>query len=261
MKNGTLYAKRIKKFTTQLTQRFGPPHVSEELTDPVRQLVISLFSCDSPELSARKAADALEKAMVDINEVRVSTNAEIARIIDPYVTNGRQCAERLRKTLNAIFRREHDITLKHLLKTGRREAKHYLEELDGLEAGPVASVLLWSLGGHGIPIYRPVLELLRSADLVDPTATLQEVQAFLERNINAADARSFCLLMAQYVQEESTSTPSKAAKPKTSAKGKSTRTAKTAKKAVASKKATNAKKTGNSTTKSKTASKKRTTSK
>jgi hypothetical protein len=38
-------------------------------------------------------------------------------------------------------------------------------------------------------------EALRQAELVEPTATMEEVRAFLERNVAASDAKEFCLMM------------------------------------------------------------------
>jgi hypothetical protein len=42
-------------------------------------------------------------------------------------------------------------------------------------------------------VWNQVLGALREADLVHPTATRAEIQAFLERNVSASDARAFSL--------------------------------------------------------------------
>ncbi len=202
MKNGTLYSKRVRKVFAKLKKELGEPE-SPVPTDPVEQLIIGLLSVDAPVSRAVRAAKMLEEAMVDINEVRVSTAAEISVIIGPYVSNSMLRADSIRRALNAIYRKEHAITLDHLHKVGRREAKQYLDDLDGVDASAAASVVLWSLGGHAIPVDQRMHGTLRKEELVEPSATADEVQAFLERNINASDAKAFCLLMQNFVGSKS----------------------------------------------------------
>ena len=72
--------------------------------------------------------------------------------------------------------------------------------------------MLWSFGGHAIPVSDPLLASLRAADLIHPTATRAEVQAFLERNINAAQAKEFCLVMRSFAVPKRAAS-SKSAKP------------------------------------------------
>ncbi len=95
---------------------------------------------------------------------------------------------------------------------GRRDAKHFLEKLDGVDEFATAAVLLWSLGGHAIPVDDRLLEALRQADLVHPEATRAEVQAFLERNISAAEAKRFCLAMRTFAASGAGKSSAKAAK-------------------------------------------------
>lgn len=201
MKNGTLYAKRIKKLFTRLKSLYGKPDLPEP-TDPIQQLIIGLLAADVPESKAVRAARLLQETMVDVNDLRVSTPAEVAAVIGQQIPNSTARAAAIRDALNAVFRRENAVSLAHLPKAGRREAKQYLEQLDGVDSFAVASVLLWSLGGHAIPVDRRMYEVLRKEDLVEPSASIAEVQAFLERNVAAADARLFCLLMQKYVSSK-----------------------------------------------------------
>ena len=74
--------------------------------------------------------------------------------------------------------------------------------------------MLWSFGGHAIPVSDTFLQALREAELAHPHATRAEVQAFLERNINAAQAKEFCLVMRSFkAAKGATTTSSKPAKP------------------------------------------------
>lgn len=198
MRNGTLYAKRVKRVFQNLRRQYGSAKVPEP-SDPVEQLVIALLAYEVPVSRAVRAATALLEAMVDYNEVRVSTTAEIANVIRSFVPDGFKCADAIRRALGAVFKKEHAISLKSLHKIGRREAKRYLEELDGVDSSAAASVLLWSLGAHAIPVGVCLYQTMQEEKLVHPSASIEEVQAFLERNITADDAREFCLLMQRWV--------------------------------------------------------------
>lgn len=194
MKKGTLYAKRVKRRFGQLKQQCGKPDIPEP-TSPVEQVILGILSSSASDSKALRAARALRETMVDLNEIRVSTDREVAAVIGLYLNNALTRASALRRALNAIFRKEHAVNLDRLHSLGRREARQYLEDLDGVDACAAASVMLWSLGGHAIPVDQRLFDAMRKEDLVAPSATVAEVQAFLERNINANDAKVFCLLM------------------------------------------------------------------
>ncbi|MCP4250609.1 MAG: hypothetical protein GY778_26500 [bacterium] len=208
MKNGTLYAKRVKRVYKQLQTRDGPS-VSEEPSPPVEQLVRALLGWESTPAVADQAFRALFEKMVDFNEVRVATVPEIDIVIRDLVPNSSQCARSISRSLNSIYRREHRVNLDELRDKGRREARHYLESLNGISPFASASVLLWSLGAHAIPVRQGLLEALRSNDLIDPDAGPSEVQGFLERNIAAAEAKRFCLTMEKLVDQKPKAAASK----------------------------------------------------
>ncbi len=252
MKNGTLYAKRIRKLFSQLRKEHGPVEVPADQTNPIEELVVGVLSTESTRSRAIHALKALLGVMVDINEIRVSTPREIAEVIKSYVARSRESSERVLGVLESVYRKEHGVTLDRLHQLGRREAKQYLESIVSINPNSVASVMQWSLGAHAIPLTIPVFEALRADDLVEPTADISQVQSFLERNIAAGDAREFCELMEKYVaKQRSRSSGNSSGKKKTTA-GKSSR-----KKAKASK--TKASKSESSSRKSPAKKKKRAT--
>lgn len=235
MKNGTVYGKRVRRLYGQLKRRFGSPDIPEA-TDPVEQMIFARLAAAGGESRAKRSVNCLREVMVDINEVRVSTSMELAAAIRAYIPNSLGCAGLIRRALNDVFRRQHAMTLDVLSALGRREARQYLESLDGVDGYVAASVMLWSLGGHAIPVDSRMFESLRQEDLIDPSATIAEVQAFLERNISASNAKTFCLLMNRHIASKpvrGTAGASKKAARRTAKKG--TRTAsRTAKEAAGS---------------------------
>ena len=223
MKDGTLYAPRLKKAYAKLRQSVAEPTIPRA-DDPIRRLAIAILGVECGDHEANRAVDRLLTVMVDWNEVRVSSAEQVGRALGDRIPQGLERAQRLIDALQAIYEREHRVSLDRLRSIGRREARDYLEALEGVDDYVAASVMLWSFGGHAIPVNDTFLQALREAELAHPHATRAEVQAFLERNINAAQAKEFCLVMRSF------------AGPKRSA-ATSAKTAKTARKKGAAKKA------------------------
>lgn len=218
MKQGSIYATRIKKaFTKERSQ--AADHEVPEPDDPVRRMCIGILGAHMGEDAARAAIDKLLKRMIDWNEVRVSHANEIQEAMGGSDSAMGEACHRLRNALQDLYQRENRVALDRLAGMGRREARQYLEGVKGVDGYAVASVVLWSLGGHAIPVDDRLLAALRSANLVHAEATRDEVQAFLERNISATDAKEFCLVMRKF-------SPAKAS----AEKGKSARSTKGAKK-------------------------------
>jgi endonuclease III len=205
MKNGTVYAGKLKKFYTRLRQSRPKPTVPEP-DDPLRRLALAILGVVHGETRASKAMERLFTALVDWNEVRVSSPAEIAAIVADDLPDALPQCQNLVSALRSIYRLENRPALDRLRAMGRREAKQYLESLEGVDAHAVASVFLWSLGGHAIPVNDAALRALREAGTVEPDADRATVQAFLERHVNAADAREFCMLLTGFAGEGQRST-------------------------------------------------------
>ncbi len=197
MKQGTLYAGRVKKAYAKISQQMPIPETPEP-TDPLHQLAVATFAVASGEKQAAKAVDALLAIMAGWNEVRVSRPSEISKAIGNTIPDRIESCQRLMGMLESVYERENELSLKRLKQLGRREARQYLDSLEGVDEYGVASVALWSLGGHGIPIDDSLLKELKSAALVHPDATRGEVQAFLERHVSAADAKAFTIMMREF---------------------------------------------------------------
>lgn len=194
MKNGTMYAARLRKVYTRLRESVPTRNIPEP-GDPVRCLAVAILGENCTDDDAERAIERAFSTMVDWNEMRVSSAVELNKATGNTIPQGTQRCQRLAEALQAIFDRENRLSLDKLKGVGRRDARHYLEELNGVDEYVVASVVLWSLGGHAIPVNDRLLEALRAAELVHPAADRAEVQAFLERNISATDAKEFCLVM------------------------------------------------------------------
>lgn len=197
MRNGTLYGARLGK-AYAIQKHAAPKPRTPEPDDPLRRLAIGVLGVVCGDDVAERAVDRALTTLVDWNDVRVSSAFELNQALGNTIPQGiRQC-DRLIAALQAVFDLENKLSLERLRSVGRREARHYLEQLKGVDEYAAASVLLWSLGAHAIPVGDRLLSALRDADLVHPTATRAEVQAFLERHVSAAEAQEFCLIMRSF---------------------------------------------------------------
>lgn len=194
MKNGTLYAGRVKKAYARLRHGHLKPEIPES-DDPLRRLAIGILGVGCSDAEAQRAINRALTTLVDWNEIRVSDGFELNKATGNMIPQGVHRCQQLIAALQSVFHHENRLSLDRLRSMGRREARHYLEQLDGVGEYSVASVLLWSLAGHAIPVNDRLLAALRDADLVNPSASRGEVQGFLERHISAAEAKRFCIIM------------------------------------------------------------------
>ncbi|MGB2984467.1 MAG: hypothetical protein WBE26_01180 [Phycisphaerae bacterium] len=197
MKNGTIYAERVIKAYAKLRQSVPTPRIPEP-DNPLHRLGIAVLGVGCSDAEAGYAIDRALTTLVDWNEMRVSSSIELNKATGNTIPCGVQRCQELIDALQAIYDRENRLSLDQLKSLGRREARHYLEQLSGVHEYAVASVILWSLGGHAIPVNDRLLKALRGADLVHPSADRAEVQAFMERHVSASDAKEFCIVMRSF---------------------------------------------------------------
>ena len=197
MKEGTRYAERLRKAYARIRPSVSVPTMPDPL-DPIRCLATAVLGGECGDPATERWIDRIFTVMVDWNEVRVSNPLQVAEALVDTSPEVVQRCQRLVSALRAVFNREHKLSLDRIRTLGRREARQYLESLDGVDGFAVASVVLWCFGGHAIPVSDRLLEALRKGELVNPAADRDEVQAFLERNVPAAQAGEFSLVMRSY---------------------------------------------------------------
>jgi endonuclease III len=193
MKGATQCARRVRQVFKTLRAKLGKVN-KPQAGDPVSQLILGIFSRDAQEAKAREVLDTLRAMVVDYNELRVIPHSEIAAAVGDYPDVRTKC-EDMSRALNRIFALEHSVNLDHLAKMSKTEANRYLDSLPGLEGYSRARIRLLGLGLHAIPLDAAMWQYVRTQGLVDPKCTLDEAQAFLERQIDDEDAFEFVALL------------------------------------------------------------------
>jgi hypothetical protein len=167
--------------------------------DPlVYQLVYSMLLWEGSHDLAARCLEAVRAEVVDFNELRVCSVGEVCAMLPRDCPNRTERVDRLLTALNAVFLREHGLTLSHLGALPKREARQYLDAVPGLPQFAAARVLLVSLGGHAFPADSRIARVLAEAGVIDAAdAQNPDLGSRLERAVRAADApRVYALLEA-----------------------------------------------------------------
>lgn len=184
MKNATESAKKLKSLLAGIKPE---PTGETAPREPLEQLVYAFLLYDTTRRQADQAYPRLMKAVVDINDLRVSDPADIVLAIGERYSRAVERATAIKYALHSIYLKEHDCTLEHLKEQSKRDARQYLEQLDAISPFVVASVMLFGLGGHAVAVDEQLARYLKRDEIVDEQATLPEVQSFLEHHIKAAE--------------------------------------------------------------------------
>jgi endonuclease III len=201
MRGATESAKKVKKAFTALKNSLGKIPRSTP-TDPITQLLLGIFSRNLPEAKAKEIVDQLRSMVVDYNELRVIPVGELAEAIELRTPDLWRKCEDVSRALNVIFAIEHAVSLDRVKTLPRKDAKAYLDRIPGLEAYTRARIRLLGFEWHAIPLDEAMWAWCIREELVDPKATLEEAQAFLERQIDEADAPDFVALVRKQAWAE-----------------------------------------------------------
>ena len=191
MKNATKHAESLKSLQKRLAKEHKPsPPVKQE---SLKALVRGAMSYDVSDSRADEALKHIDKEFVDLNELRVATDLEIAEFLGVRYPDIERRVEIMTRTLNAIFEKEHTLNLDRLATISKRDARQFLRELAPDVAHPFveAYVMLYAFEGHAIPVDNEILALLAEEDVVDDKATLLDAQKFLEHHVKAEECHDF----------------------------------------------------------------------
>lgn len=187
MKNATAYARKLIAWLRKI-RKLAASSVAPTPGDPLEKLIVAYLTWQCGRRQAEAGYQKLMRTMVDHNDLRVTDPRHVAAVLGDRHPRALERSQRLIRALHSIYHKEHQVSLDRLAAMPRRDARAYLDGLDGMMPFVSASVMLLGLGGHGVPVDEVLLGVLRQAGLVDPKATLSEVQAFLENQIKADDA-------------------------------------------------------------------------
>jgi endonuclease III len=199
VKNATEHAKQLKSLLATVRKQVDLPEPFE--MEPLSQLIFASLCADATTDQADAAYSALIEAMVDLNELRVTDPVDLVAIIGRGYPLAEFRIHHLSRVLHAVYQREHGMDMSSVKSMAKREARAYLEELDGITPFVAASVMLLSLGGHAIPVDRQLHARLEKDGVVEDGSELADVQSFLEHHVRADDGPEAYHLLRAYVEQ------------------------------------------------------------
>lgn len=161
----------------------------ESMTDAVcQELVFAYLVWEAGEKRARAVAAKLCETFVDLNEMRVCLPSELAAFFGQTYPRAAERAERMRASLNDIYDRQHAVTLVALVSMNKREARAYLESIEGIPPYVAARTLLLGLGGHAFPLDERLARVLMNENALADAGDLSAASAWLERQVRSGEA-------------------------------------------------------------------------
>jgi hypothetical protein len=185
----------VKRVTGDAIQAGHEPSIrfsagpDDPMTDPIcDELIWSFLVWEAGEKRAAALAAKLCESFVDFNEFRVCLTGELVSFFGQTYPKAAERADRMRTALNDIFRREHEVSLKSLASMNKRDAKAYLDSIEGIPPYVVNRTFLLGLGGHAFPIDTRLLRLLVNEEAIAESETISSGAGWLERQIRSGDA-------------------------------------------------------------------------
>jgi endonuclease III len=185
VKNASLCAKKLNALLKKIGHVKPPEFPSPG--DPIAVLVMSMLLWESTTEKAMAAYARLLEHVVDFNDLRVCMPHETMEIIGQRFPRALDRCQRLRAVLRNVYLREHAVNLDSLSETGKRDAKKYIESLEGIVPYAAARVLLLSFHTHAIPVDDQLRTQLIEAEVSDSSMEIPELSSWLASQIRAED--------------------------------------------------------------------------
>lgn len=192
------HADPAKKFASVVKRLVAaaPAPVSYSLepfggTQPLEcELLFSFLLWDANSTLAHAAYRKLIGAFVDLNHLRVAMPEEVATLLGERYPKAEHRAARLRAVLQDIFRHEHSLSIARLTTIGKREARHYLDSLEGMHGFVSGRLLLFQFGTHAVPLDDRVRVMLTEEHAIDPALSISDAQHWVEHQVPAENAHA-----------------------------------------------------------------------
>ena len=199
MKNATKHAEELKSLCKKLVKEHKPTERAPQ--EPLWALVRGAMSYDVGDDRVEQAIRVIEREFVDLNELRVATELEVQDLLGMRYPQIEERVRRITAALNAIFEKEHTLSLNRLKEVSRRDARQFLRDLPEMHPFVEAYVMLYSFDGHSFPIDDGMLAYLAEEEIVEEGTNLEDAQKFIEHHIKAEECHSFFTALRAAVTE------------------------------------------------------------
>jgi endonuclease III len=194
MKTNTQYVQKLKKLFGILkkpAEKIKKPVYH----NPVEALIFAVLCENSTESAAKAALKKIQSHFVDFNDLRVARPEEAAEVIGTDIEEPEKYAARLNLLLNAVFQKYDCLKLEDFISGGKKGAKEILEKFNGMSGFVCNYCLMTVVDAHTIPLTEKMIQYLKTYNVVEPTLDNEQIAAFIERQIPAANGYAFYALV------------------------------------------------------------------
>jgi len=200
MKNATKHADELRSLLRKLMRDHKPE--PRETQEPLKALVKGAMIYDVADEKAESAMRAIDREFVDLNELRVATDLEIQELLGVRYPDIERRVAMITMSLNAIFEKEHTLSLERLKTISKRDARQFLRELPEMHPPVEAYVMLFAFDGHAVPVDSQTAELLKGEEIVEEAMNLDEIQRFVEHHVKAEECYEAYTALRRWVQKK-----------------------------------------------------------
>lgn len=204
----TALLKRLRAQHAAATVANRAPDFGFEEADPVvREVLYSLLLWETTSSNARSAFRKLTEAFLDVNHLRVAMPDEIAAALGERYPRALERASRLRAVLFDIFKRENGLAMSRVAGASKRDARTYLDSLEGMPAFAAARVAAVSMGVHAFAVDDRLLKLLVTEKVVEAALSASEAGRWLEHHVPVAESEGLVDLLQHWSDTSAVAKP------------------------------------------------------
>ncbi|MFI5379355.1 MAG: hypothetical protein ACHRHE_08660 [Tepidisphaerales bacterium] len=189
MKNAAKYADILKGLFRSFQKDGKAPPLEKQ--EPLKAFVRGAMSYDVSDSRADDAMKTIEREFVNLNELRVATQLEVQDMLGQRYPDIERRVDMITLCLNAIFEKEHTLSLDRLKTVSRKDARQYLRDLPEVTAFVEAYVMLFGFETPAVPVDNESLNFLREHGMFDEKTTLDDAQHFIENQLKAEEYYDF----------------------------------------------------------------------
>jgi len=165
--------------------------------DLLDQVLVACCLENAPYEAAERAHARLRESAFDLNEIRVTTVAELAEFLSE-LPDPAHAALSLRRVLQSVFESTYAFSLDHAKKHSLAHGLKVLEGMHGIPQFVVAHVASTALGGHMIPLDKGAIAALYVCGLTTQAEYDSGKVQGLERIIGKKAGVEFSSLLHQF---------------------------------------------------------------
>jgi endonuclease-3 len=190
---------KIKALQSALRKKYRD--LPKEPEYPVMQTLLYAACLENaPMDKAEEAFASLEHNYFDWNEVRVTSVEELCEVLST-LPDPSAAAERIRKTLHAVFEKLYVFDLEEIRKKNLGQAVEELCRYDGVTPFMCSYATQHVLSGHSIPLDDAAMRVFQLLGLSTKKKTGEEVVTGLERAIPKSKGQEFSRHLHQFATE------------------------------------------------------------